>query len=269
MKKRAGKNIRRVEHKVENKIELKKPEEMCEKMNCKGYAGKLKKLFFKPSAFLNSIEKEKDYQPILAFFVVLSVVYFIISALIGLFFKDISISYLSYLKDTLLEFVLIVVSSIVQPFIFGGIIHLGVLIFKGKEKYFDTFKVATYSLVIWTLYYFILLILDSIIRIALPFNASMLTQIATIEDPELVMELYLQFFAQPGALLSLIVSVVIMIAAIIHQLVFLIKGISKYQQLPKIKAAGAVILPIIVAFIIAMLIAIVITLLANSAGVAV
>ena len=269
MKKSAEKKTARAGHKTEYGIEAKKPEEICEKMKCREYISKLKKLFLKPSAFLNSVEKEKEYQPILAFFVVLSVMYFIISALIGLFFKEISVDYLSYLKNSLLGFVLIVVSSIVQPFIFGGIIHLGVLIFKGKEKYFDTFKVATYSLVIWTLYYFILLILDSIIRIALPFNASMLTQIATIEDPELVMELYLQFFAQPGALLSLIVSVVIMIAAIIHQLVFLIKGISKYQQLPKIKAAGAVILPIIVAFIIAMLIAIVITLLANSAGVVV
>ena len=269
MKKRAGKNIRRVEHKVENKIELKKPEEMCEKMNCKGYAGKLKKLFFKPSAFLNSIEKEKDYQPILAFFVVLSVVYFIISALIGLFFKEISVSYLSYLKDSLLGFVWIVVSSIVQPFIFGGIIHLGVLIFRGKEKYFDTFKIATYSLAIWTLYSFILLILASIIRILLPFNASMLEQIATIEDPELMMQIYSQFFAQPGALLSVIVSAIIIIAAMIHQLVFLIKGISKYQQLSKIKAAGAVILPMMIAFMIAMLVAIVITLIANSAGVVV
>ena len=118
MKQRAGKNIRRVEHKVENKIELKKPEEICEKMKCREYISKLKKLFLKPSAFLNSVEKEKEYQPILAFFVVLSVMYFIISALIGLFFKDISISYLIYLKDTLLGFVGIVVSSIVQPFIF-------------------------------------------------------------------------------------------------------------------------------------------------------
>jgi hypothetical protein len=267
MKKRAGKKPEKTEH----KIEIKKPEEMCDKVNCKGYIGKLKKLFFKPSAFLDSTEKEKEYQPILAFFVVLSVAYFIVSALIGVVFKDASINYLDYLKTSLLGFVWIVIYSVIysviQPFIFGGIIHIGVLIFRGKEKYFETFKVLTYALVIGILYSFILLILASIIKIVLPFNAAMLTQIATVEDPELMMSLYSQFFAQPGALLSIIVSVIIMIASMIHQLIFLIKGISKYQQLSRMKAAGAVILPVLVVLIIAILVAIVVALIMNSAAV--
>jgi len=213
------------------------------KKGFKLYLEKTKNILFNSNSFLNSIEHEKSYQQVLAFFVVTYLVYFILSYSLGL----ISLKYelVNYFVDISKEFVIAVIFSVLYPFAFSGIVHLGTLIFRGKESFFNTFKPSTYSLFIWVFYITLILIITTIINLIVPFETSMINNLPNDSSQEVVGIAYQQFFNQPGAFYFLIVFIVLMIAGMIHQMIFLTKGISKFQKITKLKAfLSIIIIPI-------------------------
>lgn len=203
----------------------------------------LKKLFFKPTEFLNSVEKERDYQPILTSYLLFYICYFILSVLLGLTISAFD------LKTTLLGFVGVVFYSILAPFFIAGIIHIFVLIFGGKEGFFNTFKPVTYSLVIMLIYSFIILILTTAIHFAMPYDLGAMQNIQSISDPNAQYLAYQEFIKQPGAITTIIVSAVFVLISIIHMFIFLIKGLNKFQRISRLKASAVIILGLIVGIV--------------------
>lgn len=212
----------------------------------------LKELFFHPTKFLNSIENQKNYEPILRGFIVLYLFYFIISSIQVLIFNGFDTV---FIIRSLLNTILL---SIACPFIISGVTHLGVILFKGKEKFFNTFKPVTYALMISLIYSFIIIILFTIIKLTMPFNTTMLTTIQPDSDPALVAQIYSDFFAQKGAIISIIVTIILFVIMTIHELFFMIKGIGKFQKLSKIKAGLAIIIPWVILLVIFVLLIILI-----------
>lgn len=219
----------------------------------------LKKLFFKPSEFLNSVEKESKYESILRSYIIISLVYYIFSQIYSTIFNGFSaVNSLYALFNT-------VVFAIAFPFVISGIIHLAVIVFKGKEKFFNTFKPVTYALMISMIYQFIMLIIVVIIQFTSPFSVEMLNSISNSQDQAAISQAYSDFFAQPGAVTMLVSSVCLFFIMIIHMAVFIVKGLKKFQKLSRTRAILAVITPWIIAFFVFILL---IMALSFSAGIA-
>lgn len=140
-----------------------------------GVFEKLTSLLFKPSKFFRIVDKEKGYWPTVLFFIILFAVYEIIDlALSGIISSTQNLVKLSELPKVALLFVISVAFAFVFSFIYSGFMHLGVLVFGGKEGFLNTFKVATNSLVIFTLYYLLLLILSTAFFFSNPFDLTKL-----------------------------------------------------------------------------------------------
>ncbi len=200
---------------------------------------KLKPLFFKPSKFLTKLEKEKSYQVVLRDYVLFYMSYVLISLIISIALSQIT------LYQGLFEFIMQLIYTVIIIFALSALIHMGVLIFRQNKKFIETYKVAGYSLIIATVYSYLILIFSYMI----PFDTSLIQQMQTTANPDTVQQLFTQFLSQPGVILAIIIN----ITGIIHSLVFLIMGISKFHQLSKLKSFFAIILPIIAFFILLVL----------------
>ena len=110
--------------------------------------------------------------------------------------------------------------SFVTPFIFAGIIHLGVLIFGGKQGYFNTYKPSTYGAVLGMPYGIITSILSA--ALILRVGSSQITDAYT--SPEYI-----------GLMIVFIIQ-------IIHVFYFEIAALAKYQKMTKMKAFLALII---------------------------
>ncbi|MBI4440146.1 YIP1 family protein [Candidatus Woesearchaeota archaeon] len=201
-------------------------------------ADKLNNLFFHPAAFFKSVEKEKDYWPILMFFFVFSV----IATLIQLVAPS---PYLS--QDNVPSFLIIfgfffsIFWSFVYPFIASGIIHLGVLIFGGRNGFFNTFKPITYVQVIGIFYALLSTLILSILNTFWPIAV-------TPEDP-------LSVFTTPVFSSRLALALLISFISMVHQLVAATLGISKFQGFSRARAFVAVVLmPAILLILLGMII---------------
>jgi hypothetical protein len=149
----------------------------------------IKKLIFKPNQFINSIEKESEYQPILTSYLFLYVIYFILSVILGLTVTAFD------LKSTLLGFTSVVIFSIIAPFFIAGIIHIFVLILKGKQGFFNTFKPVVYGLMIMLMYSFLVLILTTLVHFAMPYDLTVLQNMQNSTDSEAQLVAYQEFIS--------------------------------------------------------------------------
>lgn len=201
----------------------------------------LKKLFFKPNEFLNSVEKENEYWPILSFLVLFYLISFLLSIILGVVNKGEDISYLQYIYSGIMGFIGSAIFYLVLPFIVALVVHLGVLIFGGRQGFFNTFKPMTYSLMIGIIYSFISLVIIFILQFIIPIDPNLITSMQNsqnVQDPKIIIDLIKQYFSQPLVIIGIIISIISMI----HQFVFEVKGISKFQKISKIKAFLALIL---------------------------
>ena len=211
----------------------------------KGCCSKLKKLFFHPKSFFSEVEKEKNYSKIMFFYVKV----YIAMLIINLAFSFFSLMLKNNLNLTnsaslIYSFIIGVGLAFVLPFVYSAIIHLGVLIFKGKQKYFNTYKPLTYALVIGIIYNIISIIISFLISIIFPVNASSISPDLLLKDTNFI--------------ISQIISLIIMIVALIHILHTATIGILKFQKLSKLKAFLSIILIPIILIIILIVIAVLI-----------
>src|SRR3989344_8467223 len=236
------------------KTEVKKSEEKSDVKNKESVSFKIpnfKQMFLEPSAFLNSIEKQDKYQPLIRDFVVLYIIWFIISLIITAVSSNILFNS-GLLSSVILGFVNGIVFSVIAPFILAGITHLVLKIFKAKGGFFNTYKPVVYALMIAIIYGFIMLIVGLIIQFTIPIDSSMLQIIKTVQDQNTVIQAYHAYIKQPGAIILLIINLI----AVIHVFVFSVIGIMKFQKIQKVKAIFAVILAWIIIFTLLVLLAV-------------
>ena len=107
------------------------------------------------------------------------------------------------------------------PFVGSGVNHLGVLIFGGKNGFFNTFKPLTYAMVIGGVYGVI--------------NATILTILSILNIKNLV--------------LNLVITMIILLIGFIHTLYAEVIGISQYQDMSKGKALLAILVSIVIAMV--------------------
>ncbi|MAG47975.1 hypothetical protein CL617_05190 [archaeon] len=203
------------------------------------YLEKLKFLFTNPVGFFGSIKKEATYWPILLFFVIFTAIAQIISVVFGLpiFFNDSIL-----LIASLLGVVTSTLSALVVPFVAAAFIHLGVLIVKGSEGYFNTFKVVTYAITISLVYSVVSSIITNFIGWFKP------ELILSLADPNQVASLS-SIFSSPIVIISSIISLI----SIVHVVYSMSIGLSVYQKLSRGKAFLALIIFPLAIFIIGLL----------------
>lgn len=193
-----------------------------------GFFSKIKNIYFKPTQFLKSVEGEKQFMPILRILVLSYILYSFVASIISLISGDINIAGL------FVNLLFALIYAVVFVFACSGIAHLGVLIFKGKQGYLNTFKPIAYALIIGIIYSFIALIFMFIV----PFEAFNTEAFEALQDLEAKQQMVSDFVAQPGVMISLIISLI----SFVHMFVFAIKGISKFQKITKSKAGFALII---------------------------
>lgn len=202
---------------------------------------KLKGLMFSPGKILS---QKEDWVDVLRFYFIVFFSYLIIGNLISLYYGNLNWA------GFVLSFITSVIFTFLIVFLVTAIAHLGVMILRGKKGFFETFKPVTYALTIVGVYMFISLIIALII----PFNAlsqESLEYAQQIQDPELVNQILVDFFMQPGAIVSLILGIL----SLIHFLVFSIAGISKHQNISKVKSTFAIILGLLIFLVVLIFIA--------------
>jgi len=226
-----------VKLKEEKKLEVAKElkqEKKQESYSIANFFSSSKELLFKPGRFLNSIESESRYQPILRVFVLFYMGYFILTLIINLFFTADSINIYQIIQS----FLYAIIVSVVFPFLVSGFVYIGVRIFNGKQGFFNIFKPITYSLIILTIYSLIMIIFAVIV----PFNNIPADALTSISQ-EQAMQVWKDYLIQPGAMINLLINLISMI----HVFIFSVMGISKFQKITKSKTAFALILSIIIA----------------------
>lgn len=212
----------------------------------KGYVKKFKTLFKHPTAFFNSVEKDKDYKKIMFFYVVittLSILVGLIPAMTQIFFKSetlqatLAVTIVSTLFGALLGIIL----AFFTPFIAAAIIHLGVLVFRGKQGFFNTYKPITYSSSISQIYK----ILTSIIGIPLVFL------LPVIDYNSITPEQLIQLLATSKIGLTMVMIVfLISFISFIHSITASVIGVSKFQKISKWKAFFSIMfIPILILLI--------------------
>ncbi|MBU3913494.1 MAG: YIP1 family protein [Nanoarchaeota archaeon] len=203
------------------------------------YLSELKKLFFHPKQFFSSVDKDKDYSKIMFFYVKIAIISAILSIIVSLIVLIIQNNL------TLLDSISLVINAAIGigmafliPFIIAALVHLGVLIFRGRQGYYNTYKPITYSLVIAAVYGVILTAISAIL--------SMLTPISQVDmtDPTLLLQ-------NKNILISIAITLTILTLSFIHSLVVQVIGVSKFQKMSKIRAFFSIILiPIIIAILV-------------------
>ena len=199
------------------------------------YFDKLKLLFLKPTEFFKNVKKEKDYWTPLKFYIIISIIADVIGVLFAIpnLLKSQMLLYL-----TLISLVSGLILVFIIPFVAAGIIHLGVLIFKGKEGYYNTFKPVAYAMTIGSVYSLLSSIVSAI--------ASWFNPVTDFSDLQSINQV------QNTAAIALIA--IIGLISLIHVLYAHVLGISNYQNLTTMRAFLSVILiPLILIILVAVL----------------
>ena len=195
---------------------------------------KLTNLFFHPSKFFKSVEKEKDYWPILLYLLTVNSIVVLIAAIVlvisfytGSLAKDLpsQVILISPIIILIITFVFlafaVVFGSLAGPFISSGINHLGVMIFGGKNGFFNTFKPTTYAMGISSLYGIISFVIFSISGLISPLSS----------------------------IIGTILNIVIIIIGAIHAIYAQVIGISKFQNMSGGRAFLGIIIISLILFV--------------------
>ncbi len=201
----------------------------------------LKKLFFHPTKFFSSVEKDKDYSKVMFFYVKMTVVATIVSFVCSLILLSVQNKIAGAgIFNLLTSGIVSIGFAFLIPFIISFIVHIGVLIFKGRKGYFSTYKSITYPLTITLIYGIFSTIIVNIIGITSPVSISQ-EQLTT--NPELILQ-------EPGFIASMVIAFIILLISLIHSLTVQVIGIAKFQKMSKLRAFFAIIvIPLILIII--------------------
>ena len=185
------------------------------------YLEKYKLLFKKPKEFFPTVQEEVDYWTVLKFYVIFGISGGIISLLftLPLISKFPGVSIVSNLIST-------ITAPFIVPFIVAFIIHISVLIFGGRQGYFNTFKPITYATAIGVIYSVVGAVISGIGYLVSPIgNITDITSLAQIQQPMVI------------AILAGLVG----LASMIHMLIASVMGVMFYQKMTKVRAILAVV----------------------------
>ncbi|MFH1439855.1 MAG: Yip1 family protein [Candidatus Woesearchaeota archaeon] len=183
------------------------------------YWSQLKLLLFKPLQFFESVKYESEYINIVIKYVVFFLILRAVLFIVGLY-SDIREGGLVIIGVSLLTIILGALFGFIIPFINSAIIHIGVLLFGGKQGFFNTFKLVTYSLFIGLIYSTIATLIFEILNIFIPTEA--------ITDITLMLP-------------QLIISGAVGLIGLVHMIYTMVIGISYYHEMPKVRSFLAVI----------------------------
>ena len=113
------------------------------------FLSQIKNLYFRPKKFLESVENEKEYFPVIKRFILFYIFYIAVVLIYGIIIEE------TTLLGITKVFIFSLINAIATVFLIPSLVHLGVLIFKRESKLFDTFKPMVYSLILAVVYLFI------------------------------------------------------------------------------------------------------------------
>ncbi len=205
------------------------------------YCSRLKKLFYHPKMFFRDVEKEKGYSGIMFFYVVIAafalVFKFVLSVVVGIYTLQ-GAALFTGIVQFFLALVFGIGIAFAVPYIVSGVAHLGVLIFRGKQGYFNTYKPVVYSSSVSQIYAAIVAFAGIIFTLLFFKGAFDIQNIV--------------WNAQSIVYVSLIVSIEVI--SFIHVLCIQVIGISKYQKMSKLRAFfSSIIIPLILIIIISVI----------------
>ena len=187
---------------------------------------KIALIFRSPLAFYKKVTKEGLMEPFVFFVVLFAVYQFVFSILEVLFSINTTTDGIVVVAiGAVIGYVLALIIAGVGPWFSAGITHLGVLLFKGKGDYTDTFKITTYS---------------SIINFAYLIPVQ-LANLFLLRDPTNI----------PYIITGAVISVPIAIAGIVHVVYAQIQGFKLYHNMSTGKALVSIlVIPIGIGLII-------------------
>ena len=199
---------------------------------------KLKRLFFHPKKFFDSVENEKTYSGIMFFYVKIYSIYIAISlilSIITLLLRSSGTDILLGMVQSIMSAVFSIGVAFISPFIISAIIYLGVLIFRGKQKFFNTYKPVTYAVSIAVIYSTIAVIVSWVLSM---INSTYIANLETMTAEQLLQN--------SGYIFTLVLYGIIMLISIINVIYASTIGISKFQKISKLRAfLSTVLIPLI------------------------
>ncbi len=180
----------------------------------------LKQLYLKPTEFFKQRTNEKDYLDIFLKYIIFIAIIKGLLFIIGIYGDILEGAYV--VLFSLILAILSIVLSFLVPFITSGIIHIGVVLFGGKGEFIDTFKTATYSLILVGVYSFAASVLFEIISLLIPIPV----------------------FSEDLSAMTphLIVSGIVLFIGLVHMIWTLVIGLNITQSMTKTKSLFAILI---------------------------
>ena len=213
------------------------------------YFQKTKHLFLNTSTFFNTVKvkNEKSYFQILKFFVIIYIIYQLISAVllvpaIRMMSQTPAMENLGLLS--ILGIIFGIIFAFILPFISAILTHIGVLIVGGRQGLFNTFKPVTYALVISVVYNIFSSIASFFLNFIYPIDTNILQKT--------------MFSFHDFPIPHIVLGAVIGISSFIHTIYAEVIGISKFQKMSKLRAFfGVILIPLAIILFIAFLLIVV------------
>lgn len=179
------------------------------------YLAQLKNLLFKPNLFFEGVRQEREYLGIIIKYIIFMTLLNVIVFFVGMY-NDLQIG-VSEVIVSIVSIILIALLGLFLPFVNAAIVHLGVLLFGGStnKDYFVTFKVATYTLFIGTIYAAITTIIEGISQMIWP----------TANLTDVILQLPL-----------VIITTIIGVVGTVHMIWAMVTGLKSYYSLTTGKA---------------------------------
>jgi hypothetical protein len=190
------------------------------------YIKRLIILFKDPSNFARNVARETGYWNVLKVFVIFYMSILIIRLLlsIGVTLRGGGILSAELILSSLIAGL---IAAFIVPFFWSGVTHLGVLIFGGRQGFFNTFKVATYSWILILIY-----------GLVIPLIASVLLLIKPLGTIEVITQLYTSVFG--------VAMLVVSLAGFVHVIIAETIGLSLLHKISRIRAfLSAILIPLI------------------------
>lgn len=231
------------------------------------YFRQVKKIYSDSDSFFKSVEKQ-DLIGVLRFFAIFYLIFFVLSMIVSLISTKLGI-YVGEISFRLVlwNFIGFVLMSAVLVFLAPAFVYLALKILKVRKGYLNSFKPVAYGMVLMKGYLIVLMIITLILQLIFPVDMSPLAAMQTAQDPEIVRAALSEFMGQTNAIVSIIISGLIYLIAIIHSVLFSIKGLAKFNNISKGKAFGSVVLALVIAFVIAVILFLLIAYLSNGTSV--
>lgn len=195
-------------------------------------------LWTHPEAFFKTIAKEKDYWQIIAFVagfaflgeLVELLLWWPLAALKGFVMP---ISFVMAVGGVFASPMLTVLGG----FLAAAVIHLGVLVFHGHEKFFATWKVVAYASIIPVTYNVFTALLQTLAEFLNPFpeQSFMMGDMMSWGVYSMGMTAFLSLLG---------------LAILVHVIYVQVVGLALYHKLPKGHAFIATLVPLVIAFLI-------------------